>query len=625
MMPNFSSGRKQRTSVHSPDEQQESPTKRQKKTSQKTDKGISGYGSRDHQFSKVGGDRSGVRKKKDKTFGKRPEALPNCLDWEERFIPVLAPTPNVPADPERSRANHCLQWEINYQSFARDEPRKNCSVAKQSEAEAFIMALVSNIQSRRLIEDLQTKIQECGQAIKTMQDGKGGVNDLLASVKILRNDKSPVAIGQLESQRAKLQRFELALNKRQLEENKLAKLLQDRERNQRTLDERLLTFDVGVEYDISSPLHSLTASFFLKLEEFRETAAIARKAESGLTNLDKEWMAAENELEVMWATEAMAHIRNDDQEVLAKRVHSVVSAPAPPAESKWYELVSRSNELTLKLSQSRKRLTEAADVLCSTAECSFVARGILPPNGNSVRDVRRASAQPEERRRICCTPIGPVSTDADKDTHRQTARAAIELQKRLKALLRAELNAANAEHVRCQRALGNIDSGSFPRHMGVSDLKAAEEQSKKYFVEKRRRYEQLSQAEGAYRDVLRRAQEACVDGVAAKSEGFTSHASDGYLASEVRVRIQKTDFLAIGHWVLGAVEARAPGFRLEGTQSATDEDAFAIVVSDPDVYDRESLAFGESISTAGEGRWKLLIDQEIAKWRPDGDGFRARR
>ncbi|KAI7241078.1 hypothetical protein KC330_g772 [Hortaea werneckii] len=495
----------------------------------------------------------------------------------------------------------------------------------ESEAEVFVIALVSNIQSRRLIEDLQTKIQKCGQAIKTMQEGKGGVNDLLASVRILRNDKSPVALGQMESQRAKLQRFELALSNRQLEENKLAKLLQDRQRNQRSLDERLLTFDVGMEFEESSPLHSLTASFFLKLEEFRETAAIARTAETGLITLDKEWIAAEKELEAMWTTEAMVRIRNDDQEVLARRVHSVASAPALPAESKWYELVSRRDDLTLKLSQARKSLTEAADVLCLTAESSFVARGILPPNENSVRDVRRASAQAEQRQRICCTPIGPVPTDAEKDTHRQAARAAIELQKRLKALLRAELNAASAEQARCKRALENIDSGSIPRHMGTSDSNAAEEQSKRYFVEKRRRDEQLSQAEGEYRDVLRRAREACLDGVAAKSEGFSSHASDGYLASEVRVRIQKTDFLAIGYWILGAVEAKAPGFRLEGPQSATDEDAFAIVVSDSDVYDTESLAFGESISTAGEGRWKLLIDRENAKWRPGGDGFRARR
>ncbi|KAI7090234.1 hypothetical protein KC356_g1652 [Hortaea werneckii] len=458
-----------------------------------------------------------------------------------------------------------------------------------------------------------------------MQEGKGGVNDLLASVRILRNDKSPVAVGQIESQRAKLQRFELALSNRQLEENKLAKLLQDRQRSQRSLDERLLTFDIAVEYDVSSPFHALTASFFLKLEEFREAAATARTAELELTTLDKEWMAAENELEAVWTTEAMARIRNYDQEAQAKHVHSVASAPAPPAESKWYELVSRRDDLTLKLSQARKSLTEAADVLCSSAECSFVARGILPPNDNSVRDVRRASAQPAESQRVGCTPIGPLSTDADKNTDRQAARAAVELQKRLKALLRAELNAASAEHLRCKRALENVDSGSFPRHMRVSDLNTAEEQSKRYFVEKRRRYEELSQAEGAYRDVLRRAQEAGLDGIAAKSEGFSSHASDGYLASEMRVRIQKTDFLAIGTWILGAVEAKAPGFRLEGPQSATDEDAFAIVVSDSDVYDRESLAFGESISTAGEGRWKLLIDQENAKWRPDGDGFRARR
>ena len=616
-MPNSSSSRKRKSFLHSQEEQQESPTKRQKKTIRKTDKGSSGHGSGDHQFSKVGGDRSRRRNVNDKTFAERPEVLPNCLDWEGRFMAVLAPTPNVPADPEGSKTNNCLQWETHYQSFARDEPRQVWSAAKKLEAEAFTMALVSNIQSRRLIQDLRAKIQKCGQAIKTMQEGKGGVNDLLASVRILRNDKSPVAIGQMQSQRAKLQRFELALSNRQLEENKLAKLLQDRERNQRSLDERLLTFDVKMEYNVSSPLHSLTASFFLKLEEFRETAEIARTAESGLVTLDKEWMAAENEIEAMWATEAMIRIRNDDQEV--------PSAPAPPAESKWYELVSRRDDLTLKLSQARKSLTEAADVLCSIAESSFVAKGILPPNENCVRDVRRASAQPEERQRICCTPNGPVSTDADKESHRKAARAAIELQKRLKALLRTELNAASAEHLRCRRALENIGSGSRPRQMGTSDLNTAEEQSKKYFVEKRRRYEELSQAEGAYRDVLRRAQEACLDGVAAKSEGFSSHASDGYLASEVRVRIQKTDFLAIGQWILDAVEARAPGFRLEGSQKATDEDAFAIVVSDPDVYDRESLAFGESISTAGEGRWKLLIDQENAKWRPDGDGFQPRR
>ncbi|KAI6851018.1 hypothetical protein KC323_g9544, partial [Hortaea werneckii] len=328
-----------------------------------------------------------------------------------------------------------------------------------------------------------------------MQEGKGGVDDLLASVRILRNDKSPVAIGQMASQRAKLQRFELALSNRQLEENKLVKLLQDRQRNQRSLDERLLTFDIGMEYGISSPIHALTASFFVKLEEFREMAAIARTAELGLMTLDEEWMAAENELEAVWTTEAMVRIQKDDQGALAKHVHSVASVPAPPAESKC-----------------------------------FVAKGILSPNGNSVRDVRRASAQSGERQRICCTPIAPVPTDADKDTHRKTARASIELQKKLKALLRAELNAASAEHLRCKRALGNIDSGSIPRHMGASDLNTVKEQSKRYFLEKRRRYEELSQAEGAYRDVLRRAQEACLDGVAAKSEGFSSHASDGYLA-----------------------------------------------------------------------------------------------
>ncbi|KAI6869524.1 hypothetical protein KC338_g3430 [Hortaea werneckii] len=625
MMPNRSLGRKRKSFVQSQHEQQESTTKRQKKTSPRTDKDISGNGSGDHQFSKVEADLSGERNINHKTFGKRPEALPDCLDWEGRFVAVLAPTPDVPANAERSRTDNCLQWETNYQSFARDEPRQLWHANKKSEAEAFVMALMSNIQSRRLIEDLRTKIQNCGQAIKTMQEGKGGVDDLLASVRILRNDKSPVAIGQMASQRAKLQRFELALSNRQLEENKLVKLLQDRQRNQRSLDERLLTFDIGMEYGISSPIHALTASFFVKLEEFREMAAIARTAELGLMTLDEEWMAAENELEAVWTTEAMVRIQKDDQGALAKHVHSVASVPAPPAESKWYELVSRRDDLTLKLSQARKSLTEVADALCSTAECSFVAKGILSPNGNSVRDVRRASAQSGERQRICCTPIAPVPTDADKDTHRKTARASIELQKKLKALLRAELNAASAEHLRCKRALGNIDSGSIPRHMGASDLNTVKEQSKRYFLEKRRRYEELSQAEGAYRDVLRRAQEACLDGVAAKSEGFSSHASDGYLASEVRVGIQKTDFLAIGSWILGAVEAKAPGFRLEGPQSATDEDAFAIVVSDSDVYDIESLAFGESISTAGEGRSKLLIDQENAKWRPNGDGFRARR
>lgn len=224
-MPDPSSGRKRKSFVHTKDERQESPTKRQKKTSLKTDKGNSSHGSGDHQFSKIGRDRSEVRNTNDRTFGKRPEALPNCLDWERRFMAVVAPRPTVPSDPERNRMNSCLQWETNYQSFARDEPRQICSAAMKSEAEAFVMALVSNIQSRRLIEDLQTKIQNCGQAIRTMQEGKGGVNDLLASVRILRNDKSPVALGQMESQRAKLQRFEIALSNRQLEENKLAKLL----------------------------------------------------------------------------------------------------------------------------------------------------------------------------------------------------------------------------------------------------------------------------------------------------------------------------------------------------------------------------------------------------------------
>ncbi|KAI7542582.1 hypothetical protein KC319_g15413 [Hortaea werneckii] len=339
MMPNRSLGRKRKSFVQSQHEQQESTTKRQKKTSPRTDKDISGNGSGDHQFSKVEADLSGERNINHKTFGKRPEALPDCLDWEGRFVAVLAPTPDVPANAERSRTDNCLQWETNYQSFARDEPRQLWHANKKSEAEAFVMALMSNIQSRRLIEDLRTKIQNCGQAIKTMQEGKGGVDDLLASVRILRNDKSPVAIGQMASQRAKLQRFELALSNRQLEENKLVKLLQDRQRNQRSLDERLLTFDIGMEYGISSPIHALTASFFVKLEEFREMAAIARTAELGLMTLDEEWMAAENELEAVWTTEAMVRIQKDDQGALAKHVHSVASVPAPPAESKWQEKV----------------------------------------------------------------------------------------------------------------------------------------------------------------------------------------------------------------------------------------------------------------------------------------------
>ncbi|KAI6813482.1 hypothetical protein KC331_g1595 [Hortaea werneckii] len=290
---------------------------------------------------------------------------------------------------------------------------------------------------------------------------------------------------------------------------------------------------------------------------------------------------------------------------------------------RMFQLSRRRDELDKRLHGARHEQLLAEVTLNKYARDAFVAAGYLQPfdSGAAAPKSRAAGEQPSIPEHAT-TPT--TRSEHQGNPTDSAAKSAAVLRKKLEDLQRKQLSAARKELASCQQAFEKVQNSEL-RVSRDAPITEQEAQSRDYFVEKSRRTRALVEAEAQYESVLQRAQADGLSGVEIKSAGFSSHRSDGYEDSVMKTHVERTDFLAIGHWVLGAVEGEAPGFRLEGSQTATDEDAFAIVVSDPEVYDRESLAFGESISTAGKGRRRLLIDQENAKWRPNGDGFQAHR
>lgn len=500
--------------------------------------------------------------------------------------------------------------------------------AAKAQEDKFVATLIANLESRRWLRALKGNIHACQQAIQIMETGKNGANDTLARVKELRDQTTPEAAVQLGEAKGMLQRFQCAIARRKQEERDAAKELHHGAREQRERDVRLHSVSEDLVIHVGSLLHDLPPDFFIQLDSCKDAATKTKVKEKGVTQLQKERQAAEREIDELVVPLAL----------LRKQQASLASAVAPEAHESQLRNVRKPGKLLLlsrqreaanaELKQAILEQCEAEQRLYMIAEQSLTAKGILPPSpGGAEEELPEgetqlhpsANQQPKPGR-------SPATLDAETPNERRDeARRAAELTKRLKDILRNELALAREELRRMGDALDNLPIEAERRPV-VEDMspEAQEERGHAYFLEKSKRTRALIDAEAAFDSALQRAQDDGLEGVEAKTHGFSSHASDGYLISDVRAQISRMDYNAVERWMTTVEKAQAPGMG-DGASEEEGGPSDGPVRVEASTADMQSLGFGESLSTVAVEKDRVNIDTLAREWRPDVDGFQPRR
>ncbi|KAI7209287.1 hypothetical protein KC333_g8801 [Hortaea werneckii] len=487
------------------------------------------------------------------------------------------------------------------------------------ESDRFLDILVANVESTQALQMFAARVKACAKSIDDLHNAEGGVNWVMARINSLPAVETAENSRRLARFRQDLSKLQDAIERKSKDLREARLLMNHASREQTRRDERLYGFADNMTMGASSALLRLPAKFWTCLSECKKRRAAVEAAQQELSDLAVEREQAEEEIDIAAIEAFRSRVSGSGDQIERGGADRTPFHLRLHRSPRMLQLSRRREELDARLHHASHEQLLAEVALNKYAHEAFMAAGYL-------QSFDRGAAAPKSRveREEPSIPKH-ATTPADRSEHQKDStdnpsKSAAALQRSLEDLQRKRLNAARKHLASCQEAFERVQDNEL-RVSRDAPITEQEAQSRDYFVEKSRRTRALIEAEAEYESVLQRAQADGLSGVELKSAGFSSHRSDGYEDSVMKMHVERTDFLAIGHWVLGAVEAEAPGFRLEGSQSASDADAFAIVVSDPEVYDRESLAFGESLSTAGDGRLKLLIDQENARWRPDGDGF----
>ncbi|KAI6909738.1 hypothetical protein KC318_g3679 [Hortaea werneckii] len=489
------------------------------------------------------------------------------------------------------------------------------------ESDRFLDILVTNVESTQALRMFAAKAEASTKAIDDLQNAEGGVNWVMARINNLPAVETAESSRRLAKLRQDLGKLQDAIERRTRELSNVRLLMNHASREQTRRDGRLYSFADDMVIPTSSALLELPPQFWTLFSECKRLRTNVEGLQQELSDVIAEREEAEQEMDTAAVEAFRSNSRIDGNQTGGGDADRIPFHLRLHRSPRMIQLVSRREQIESRLRDARHEQLLSEVALIRSAKEAFVAAGHL-------QSFDRGAAAPESRVEWKEPSIPKhATTPADRTEHQEdsadhASKSAAALRRSLKDLQRNQLNAARKQLASCQKAFERVQDNEL-RVSRDAPITEQEAQSRDYFVEKSRRTRALIEAEAEYESVLQRAQADGLSGVELKSAGFSRHGSDGYEDSVMKMHVERTDFLAIGHWVLGAVEAEAPGFRLEGSQSASDAEALAIVVSDPEVYDRESLAFGESLSTAGDGRWKLLIDQENAKWRPDGDGFQA--
>ncbi|KAI6811928.1 hypothetical protein KC332_g11858 [Hortaea werneckii] len=499
-------------------------------------------------------------------------------------------------------------------------PRDHTKSSTQ-ESDLFLDILVANVESTQALRMFAAKVEASTKAIDDLHNARGRVNWEMAQINNLPTVETAENSRRLAKFRQDLRKLQDAIERRTTELSSVRLLMSHASREQTRRDERLYSFPDDMVIPTSSVLLELPPEFWTLFSECKKLRMNVEGLQQELSGVIAEREEAEQEMDTAAVEAFRNNSRSDENRIGSGDADRIPFHLQLHRSPRMLQLVRRREEIENRLRDARHEQLLSEVALNRSAKEAFVAAGYLQSLDRGAEAPKSGVERKEPSMpKHATTPAN--RSENQEDSTNSHSRFAAALQKSLEDLQRKRLGAARKQLVACQEAFGRVQDSEL-RTSRDAPITEKEAQSRDYFMERSRRTRALIEAEAQYESVLQRAQADGLSGVELKSAGFSSHGSDGYEDSVMKTHVERTDFLAIGHWVRGAVEAEAPGFRLDGSQSATDEDTFAIVVSDPEVYGLESLAFGESISTAGEGRWRLLIDQENAKWRPDGDGFQA--
>lgn len=589
----------------------------------------------------------------------------SCQAWEESLERTGGTILNLEQEKQRVQASH-NDWEANFERH-RDEALTRVAVSGPSgesvsrahanvksdgpmadtealmqpvtvrntkeqdqetgaKAESFLNTLIANVEAGRALHVLSAKAQSCKRDIEILRSGKGGVDDILAKVNQLPDKRQPEDMRQLKQAQNELAELQDAIGLKEQEGKGARTLLNHASSEQERRDARLYDLMEGMIIPASSPLLQCPVDFWMQLATCKELVEKARSFAKEHRELIEERTAAEDEVDDITIRDIRAHAGLDHNGDVQVADFSRQPQYKLRTSKRFLELSRRREELDAQIERVEAERVRAEVVLNRRAEEFLVSRNLLPATktvkkGQGAEDdlaTRKASHYP--------TPFF-TSPQSRHLAGANEAKIATELTRRLRTECRSKLDAARADLDRCETRLHNMHNEEASRVDG-DRMHSDEEHARRHFLEKSKRSRELIEAEAAFASALRRAQDAGVvlADVEAKSRGFSSHASDGYLQTDIRAHISRTDFRAIGVWMEQAEEAGAPGSGdpLPANPGKEGEE-ISDGPADADVLQLRSLALGESFSVVACDKRKVQIDSVIDRWRQGNDGFPRQR
>ena len=255
--------------------------------------------------------------------------------------------------------------------------------------------------------------------------------------------------------------------------------------------------------------------------------------------------------EILEVVSRLVQAHHDDAskgDAVLQRTDDVSDLRAAP---EILEVDKRYEALVLQVESAKDELCQAEIQLYGTAETFLRKQGLLGPRVSESQDRSEDTldfismmAQPAG------TPMGDVSETPASETRAFTKKLRKALEQELKR--QYEVSRKNLEN--CQESLDSLreagDLTSAERALAASSDHAL-------FLAKSQRTRKVVEAEEEYSNVRRRAQEAVIPGLPAKSTDFSDHASDGYSAATVEAHFKLTDTSGIEEWIENETSSKA--------------------------------------------------------------------
>ncbi|KAK5123459.1 hypothetical protein LTR85_002497 [Meristemomyces frigidus] len=295
-----------------------------------------------------------------------------------------------------------------------------------------------------------------------------------------------------------------------------------------------------------------------------------------------------------------------------------------------FAFAKRQQKLDAGLREAFREQVEAQQGLHTLAEDQLIAKKILPAretgpeNSRQQRPAQKAAApKASVKKQHDGTPQYKSLRDAPPLS--DDTAFAVDLRGKLSGVIKTQLTNTRKRLAICEKRLDGMHNEPHFARPGQS-LAAQEKLSQEYSLEKSKRTRELIDAEAAFLHALRQAREAGLEGVEAKSHGFSSHASNGYLQSDVRAQLSRADHGALERWMADAEKAEAPGFGEDaGQEQDGPYDIPTMMALTATGSEAGSLVLGESFSTVTVGKDRANIDKVASEWLLDGDGFQRNR